>query len=102
MKFEFPLEFGEKEYIVHFTATFGRSGIGSYEFWGQKCYDRGQIELEELTFEERDLPKDVIAYLEEAFDGSNWVDSEDPFVRAVVDEAHEVYSSAGSMDFDED
>ena len=34
---------------VHFCATLNYNGIGSYEFWGQKCHDLGQLEISDIT-----------------------------------------------------
>lgn len=48
--FNYDIEFEDKKYSVEFQAEFCHGGIGSYEFWGQKCYDRGGLELDNLTF----------------------------------------------------
>lgn len=50
--YKFFLELdGGKEVEVKAYYTIARNGIGDYEFWGQKCYDRGakfvQIESQE-------------------------------------------------------
>lgn len=42
-----PFDYKEKELVVTAEVTLGYDGIGSYEFWGQKCYDKGQLRLEE-------------------------------------------------------
>ena len=47
--FQCPVEFGAGEKTIEFHASFGYNGIGSYEFWGAKCYDRGDLEMEDIT-----------------------------------------------------
>ena len=37
---------------VEYTAVYGSSGIGYYEFWGSVEYDKGQTYVEEIHWDE--------------------------------------------------
>jgi hypothetical protein len=45
-----PITFNEIEKIVSFEVSFAYNGIGPYEFWGQKCNDKGSLEIEEVSY----------------------------------------------------
>jgi hypothetical protein len=54
MKFQRSYEIDETEYEVEFEVSkieIGNDGIGSYEFWGQKGFDRGTDFVEEFKVE---------------------------------------------------
>jgi hypothetical protein len=38
-------------HVDHASVKWGNNGIGSYEFWGQKCYDSGTDYIEEFEAE---------------------------------------------------
>jgi hypothetical protein len=42
-KIKWDIEIGENGFIVEFKAScrWENDGIGSYEYWGAKCYDKG-------------------------------------------------------------
>ena len=40
---------GEHELEVEFTFSIGNDGIGSYEYWGCKGYDKGFDYIDEIT-----------------------------------------------------
>lgn len=50
MTFEyvFSFEIGEREVEATIEVEFsaGYNGIGAYEFWGQRCFDKGEVEIE--------------------------------------------------------
>lgn len=71
---EIPYEFNGKESIVKAKVSFGYDGIGSYEFWGAKCYDRGNLCCDEIIIEsingesfnnDFDIPEDLTEKIEE-------------------------------------
>lgn len=39
----------EHELAVEFDYTIGNDGIGSYEYWGAKCYDAGTDYIEDVV-----------------------------------------------------
>ena len=39
------------EIELELTPEFSSTGIGAYEFWGQKCYDRGETIVEGFSIE---------------------------------------------------
>ena len=43
--YEGELYFNDEPYYVHYDITWNcyTDGIGSYEYWGQKCYDEGSF-----------------------------------------------------------
>lgn len=65
----FPPDDLEKE--IEFTCEFSKGGIGAYEFWGQKCYDAGNWEIDNIEYDSADLTKEECKYIEE-----NIVDSD--------------------------
>jgi len=58
---EIEFENGDKA-DVSFTAVIGKGGIGSYEFWGQRCYD-SHDEIDEITFDEKGLTQAQIEHI---------------------------------------
>jgi len=58
--FSTHVEFEDSEIEIEFEADLSRGGIGAYEFWGQKCYDRGEYEIDNITFDEQDLTPEQI------------------------------------------
>ena len=37
------------EIVVELSVSWERDGIGAYEFWGQKCFDAGNLRPEEFA-----------------------------------------------------
>ena len=48
LQFTHTIEHNGREVPVKFEANYEYNGIGPYEFWGQKCFDRGTLALEEI------------------------------------------------------
>jgi len=77
-------EENNREFLIEFSADIENDGIGAYEFWGQKCVDRGTNYIGDITFNETDLTDEEIALaealveerdvLESAFNDSYGVD----------------------------
>ena len=71
-----PIEFEDgSEIEVKFTAEFGKGGIGSYEFWGQKCYDAGRWELDNLYFNESNLTPEQATFLNKKVENRDYDDN---------------------------
>jgi hypothetical protein len=58
---ELPPDYEEIE--VEFEVQFSNSSIGFYEFWGQKCFDQGHLEIDNITFDEAGLSAEQIDYI---------------------------------------
>ena len=71
-KTEIPIE--EESIRVKATYHIKNNGIGSYEYWGAKCYDRGHDypeidDIEPIWFNETDKEKlDILFYIDENFE----------------------------------
>ena len=57
-------EENDREFLIEFSADIENDGIGPYEFWGQKCVDKGTDYIGEITFNETDLTSEEIALAE--------------------------------------
>lgn len=57
---EISINVTAKDVKLTLNASLSRSGLGSYEFWGQKCYDAGELEIDEITFDESKFSADEI------------------------------------------
>ncbi len=55
---EISLNVTSRDVKLVLNAVLGYNGIGAFEFWGQKCYDRGELEIDEITFDENLFSKD--------------------------------------------
>jgi hypothetical protein len=74
------------------NAVLGYSGLGSYEFWGQKCYDRGEPEIDEITFDETGFSADEIDEINirienNEFDDAIWEKVADVYAEEAAAEA---------------
>lgn len=50
----------EIDFAAEVTYEIGNNGIGAYEFWGQKCYDRGHDYIENIILEKVIVDKNII------------------------------------------
>lgn len=48
-------KFDHVEVTAEFEYEGGYDGIGSYEFWGQKCFDKGEWRVEGIWFKSFEL-----------------------------------------------
>lgn len=73
------------EVEVEVDGSWQNDGIGPYEFWGQKCYDRGRnyFEIETWDWDKTGFTPEEIAEIETAIeakieDWSNEVEPDEP------------------------
>lgn len=55
---DYTINIGEDTIDINFTAeitSIGNSGIGSYEYWGSKGYDKGHDYIDEYDIEDLEL-----------------------------------------------
>ena len=60
-----------EEFLVEYTAEVGNNGIGSYEFWGQRCFDKGQATIEDVSFNEEGLTQEQIQLAQNRIDNGS-------------------------------
>ena len=59
-----------REIVLDLHPVIVNNGIGAYEFWGQRCYDHGQPEVEEfqiVSISEESCREQAEAWIAEHF-----------------------------------
>ncbi len=78
MQSNFILDFKEKEIEITVSYSWTGTGIGAYEYWGQKCYDKGEnvIQIEDWNYDKTGLNLKEIQEIEELINQNkeNWIE----------------------------
>jgi len=75
IQFTVSREFEDGEEIeLEFDVVFTRCGIGYYEFWGARGFDRGHAEISEIVLLTNDLTPDQKAVVEKMIDNGEFDD----------------------------
>lgn len=77
--FEYPClleteEQEEREYILTISCCFTNDGIGPYEYWGAKCFDKGQDYVEDITLESATCDGNRVTDEATLAEIENWMD----------------------------
>ena len=77
---------GEIDIRLKIEYSTGNSGLGHYEYWGQKCFDKGvdYIEFECVTFDKKNLTADEISTIFQAVE-DNKLELEQQIARDLED-----------------
>lgn len=67
---ELPEEFEQQEVPVEVEGDWMHDGIGPYEFWGQKCFDRGTsyVEITDNKFDQTKFTPSQVAKIQGLID----------------------------------
>ncbi len=88
---EITLNTTERDISLTLSASLGYNGIGSYEFWGQKCYDRGELEIDEVTFDESLFSADEIDEINNRIENNEFDD-------AIFEKVADIYSEEAKVE----
>lgn len=62
----------EEECEIELSVSYSiyNDGIGPYEYWGQKCFDKGNpcVEIEEITYDKETLSVEDVSIIESAIE----------------------------------
>lgn len=60
----------EQELDLDIDYSISNDGIGPYEFWGQRCIDKGHdyAEIEEIKYDKKNLTEDEIKEIEKVIE----------------------------------